>query len=141
MPGVAAAGIAGGSLLTVAMVVTVAGFAVAGAGANWRLAEGSGDRAVDRAGPACTETVLTAVGVIGAVEPSAGAAVLTSALRGSCAGAGGDAGNLVSAMAVPSATGGAVRLVAAMLMLLSIRLRARASRALAVRPPNTTATM
>ena len=59
--------------------------------------------------------------------------------RGSRNGAGGLAGSLISAIAVPSATGGALRVVAATLMLFSISARARASRALAVRPPNTTA--
>src|SRR5437762_3205614 len=44
-----------------------------------------------------------------------------------------------AAVSHPSTTGGAVRLTAAMLILLSIRLRTRASRASAVRPPNTTA--
>ena len=44
-----------------------------------------------------------------------------------------------SATSRPSTIGGAVRFSEAILMVLSIRLRARASRSEAVRPPNTTA--
>ena len=99
--------------------------------------------------PGCTATVFTAFGLIGSVEPGAGASVAGGAADATRTGAEPVRSSSflslpsfrAAAVSHPSTTGGAVRLTAAILMLLSIRLRTRASRASAVRPPNTTATI
>src|SRR5262245_56025043 len=146
--GAAGAGANGGSLLTVEIVVTLAGLDTTGAGTSWRLLDGSGVSEAVYIVAGWTITVLTEVGFIGSVEPGAGPSgtdgateatrtradpVLFSSLM-----------SLLSlrncAVSTPSTTGGAVRLIEAMFMLFSIRLRTRASRASAERPPNTTAT-
>src|SRR3569623_3611450 len=65
----------GVSLLTVATSVTCCARAEAGAGAR-RCALGAGaDSEAVRIAPGCTTTVLTALGLIGAVEPTAGASI------------------------------------------------------------------
>src|SRR5262245_37682085 len=127
------------------MVVMLAALAAAGAaGASWRLSDGSGDSEAAYAVPGCTTTVFTLFGLIGSVEPGAGASTATGDIEATRTGA-----ELVrSSLSFPSlrvcathpsTRGGAVRFTDAMLTLFSIRLRTRASRALAERPPKTTA--
>ena len=65
----------GGSLLTVAIVVMFAALVTAGAGVSCRLSEGSGVREAVYTVPGWTATVLTVTGLIGSVEPAAGASV------------------------------------------------------------------
>ena len=65
----------GGSLLTVAIVVMFAALVTAGAGVSCRLSEGSGVREAADTVPGWTATVLTVTGLIGSVEPAAGASV------------------------------------------------------------------
>src|SRR6202142_3563623 len=143
-PGFAPGGGDGGSRFAMATVVTLVGLAVAGAGMSLGLSDDSADSDAVCVALTCTVNVFTGLGLIGSVEPNAG-----SAWRGT--GAAATTFSLTSlasllsmtrasAVSQPSTTGGAVRLTAAILMLLSIRLRTSASRALAVRPPNTTAT-
>src|SRR5262245_4646157 len=142
----AAAKVVGRSLLTVEIVVMLAALATAGAGVSWRLSVGTGDN--EAVLPGWTTTVFTAFGLIGSVEPAAGASIANGAAEATRTGA-----EFVRSLSVlslpsfgacavshPSTMSGAVRLTAAILMLLSIRLRTRASRASAERPPNTTAT-
>ena len=130
------------------MLVTVAVLAEAGVGESLRWSVAGTTEAVFML-PAWTVTVFTVTGLIGSVEPSAGAAGSNVA---GAAGAGAavarkaaavcffsSGAGAASATSTPSATGGAVRLAEAILMLLSIRLVTLASRAEAVRPPNTTA--
>jgi|SRR6476646_6921237 len=69
----------GGSLLTVAIVVMFAALLTAGAGVSCRLSEGSGVREAVYTVPGWTATVLTATGLIGSVEPGAGASVADGA--------------------------------------------------------------
>ena len=69
----------GGSLLTVAIVVMFAALPTAGAGVSCRLSEGSGVREAVYTVPGWTATVLTATGLIGSVEPGAGASVADGA--------------------------------------------------------------
>src|SRR5262245_7594570 len=147
--GAAGAGAKGGSLLTVGMVVTLAGLETTGAAISWRLSDGSGvSEAVYNIVAGWTITVLTEVGFIGSVDPGVGPSGTDGATEATRTRA--DpvrSSSLASllflrscAVSTPSTTGGAVRLIEAMLMLFSIRLRTRASRASAERPPNTTAT-
>jgi hypothetical protein len=76
----ATAGPAGcGSLLTVAIVVMFAALVTAGAGMSCRLSEGSGVREAVYTVPGWTATVLTVTGLIGSVEPGAGASVADGA--------------------------------------------------------------
>ena len=65
----------GGSLLMVAIVVMFAALVTAGAGVSCRLSEGSGVREAAYTVPGWTATVLTVTGLIGSVEPAAGASV------------------------------------------------------------------
>src|SRR5450759_349216 len=134
----------------VATVVTLAALAVAGAGVSLRLSDGSGDSAAVRTAPAWTVNVFTALGLIGSAEPSVGDSDAEFGAEAICAGfeavwslSLASLPSLAIAFAVsqPSTIGGAVRLTAATLTLFSIKLTTRASRALAVRPPNTTATI
>ena len=69
----------GGSLLTVAIVVMFAALVTAGAGVSCRLSEGSGVREAAYTVPGWTATVLTVTGLIGSVEPAAGASVADGA--------------------------------------------------------------
>src|SRR5512143_654167 len=122
-----------GSFFTVATVMTEAGLAGAGAGTSCRLSEGSGDNAAVFMLPGCTVTVFTAFGLIGSVEPGCGASEAERVTDATRTGAdpvrSTSLGSLrACAVSHPSTTGGAVRLTAAMLMLLSIKLRTRASR-------------
>jgi hypothetical protein len=64
----------GGSLLT-AIVVMFAALVTADAGVSCRLSEGSGVREAAYTVPGWTATVLTVTGLIGSVEPAAGASV------------------------------------------------------------------
>src|SRR5262245_66571807 len=97
--------------------------------------------------PGWTTTVFTELGLIGSVDPGAGASTAIGETEATRTGAepvrSSSLDSLPSfracAVSHPSTIGGAVRLRDAILILLSIRLRARASRALAERPPKTTA--
>src|SRR5215471_1837057 len=122
--GAAGAGANGGSLLTVEIVVTLAGLDTTGAGTSWRLLDGSGVSEAVYIVAGWTITVLTEVGFIGSVDPGAGpfgtdgateatrtradpvrsSSLMSLSLR-SCA------------VSTPSTTGGAVRLIEAILML------------------------
>ena len=107
-----------------------------------------------RNAPECTTTVFTRFGLIGAVDPVCGASIevtslcaawaSSTVLNGASAGAAALTGSTFgSALATgmscaPSA--GAPRRAEALSKFCAIRLSTRASRARAVRPPNTTAT-
>src|SRR5262249_59933860 len=146
--GAAAAGANGGSLLTVEIVVTLAGLDTTGAGTSWRLLDGSGVSEAVYIVAGWTITVLTEVGFIGSVDPGPGPSGTdgaTEAMRTRADPV--RSASLMSllslrscAVSTPSPTGGAVRLFEAMLMLFLVRLRTRASRASAGGPPNTDAT-
>lgn len=70
--GAVGAGVNGGSLLTVAMVVTLSGLETTGAGTSWRLSEGRGVSEAVYIVAGWTITVLTDIGLIGSVDPGAG---------------------------------------------------------------------
>ena len=131
--GAAGEGAVGGSLLTVERVVTLVGLETTGGGTSRRLSDGSGVSEAVYIVAGWTVTVLTDVGFIGSVDPGAGppgtdgateaTRTLADPVRSS------SLASLLSlrscAVSTPSTTGGAVRLIEAMLMLFSIRLNAR----------------
>ena len=66
------------SLFTVLIVVMFAALATAGAGVSCRLSDGNGDRDAVCMLPGCTVTVFTVFGLIGSVDPGAGASAATA---------------------------------------------------------------
>src|SRR5262249_61505178 len=80
--GAAAAGANGGSLLTVEIVVTLAGLDTTGAGTSWRVLDGSGVGEGGYIVAGWAITVLAEGGFIGGVDPGAGPAGRDGRARG-----------------------------------------------------------